>query len=49
MKRTLYIKVELNNKTITVLAKSIYKIKTKFKQAVEDMQIFKNKLRKTHR
>lgn len=52
MMRTLYIKVELNNKAIKVIVQSIFKIRTKFKQAVEDVRdikLSKNKLRKTHR
>lgn len=53
MMRILYIKVELNNKTIRVLVQSIFKIRTKFKQAVKDMmkiiKLLKNKLRKTNR
>ena len=50
--RILYIKVELNNKTIRVLIQSIFKIRTKFKQAFKDMRIIKslkNKVRKTNR
>ena len=52
MMRTLYIKAELNNETIRVLVQSIFKIRAKFKQAVEDMpviKLLKNKLRKTYR
>ena len=52
MMRILYIKVELNSKTIRVLVLSILKIRSKFKQVVRDMRVIKllkNKLRKTHR
>lgn len=52
MMRTLYIKAELNNETIRVLVQSIFKIRAKFKQAVEDMpviKLLKNNLKKTYR
>ena len=52
MMRILYIKVELNSKTIRVLDLSILKIRSKFKQVVRDMRVnklLKNKLRKTLR